>query len=107
MKHPEVNLDAQQRLVVEEAVSETCFYRNWTLHASTARSNHVHVVLGAGNAIAETVLNALKANATRLMREQGCWPIKYSPWSTGGSTRYVWKSEELADAINYVLNCQD
>ncbi len=67
-----VILNTNQRRCVEEAVDETCRIRGWELQAINVRTNHVHVVVCAG-AKPETALNAFKANATRKMRENGCW----------------------------------
>ena len=52
------------------------------------------------------VLNALKANATRQMREAGCWPYEHSPWVEGGSKRYLWTESSVQAAIVYVLDRQ-
>ena len=48
------------------------------------------------------VLNALKANSTRLMRERGLWPNERSPWVDKGSTRYLWNEKSVILACNYV-----
>ena len=50
----------------------------------------------------EAILNALKANATRSMRDAGCWRSDQSPWTYRGSKKYLWTEKELADAIAYV-----
>jgi hypothetical protein len=51
-------------------------------------------------------LTALKANATRLMRESGCWTFKTSPWAEKGSKRYLWDEDSLFYAVDYVNNGQ-
>ena len=51
----------------------------------------------------ELVLNALKANATRELREAGCWRYDHSPWADGGSKKWLWTEKELSNAIDYVL----
>jgi len=35
-------------------------------------------------------MNALKANATRMLREADEWRRSDSPWADGGSKRYLW-----------------
>ena len=47
-------------------------------------------------------MSALKANATRFMKEGNCWKSDLSPWSYGGSKKYLWSQEELVAAIAYV-----
>ena len=49
------------------------------------------------------LLNAFKANATRKMRENGCWTSESSPWADKGSKRYLWNEASVARAIEYVL----
>jgi REP element-mobilizing transposase RayT len=97
-----VGLDAGRRQATSDAIRETCEIRGWWLYALNARTNHVHVVVTAPCA-SERVLNAFKANATRIMRERGLWGYERSPWSRGGSTRYLWNETSLDRAISYVL----
>ena len=51
----------------------------------------------------ERALTAFKANATRQMREDGCWRRDSSPWAEKGSNRYLWNERSVAQAIDYVL----
>lgn len=103
LKHPPVNLDAAMRCSVEEAIKETCSFRNWLLYAKNVRTNHAHSVVCAGTTSSSKVLLALKANATRQMREDGEWTGEHSPWSEGGSKRKLWNEASVASAIDYVL----
>ena len=67
------------------------------------RTNHVHTVVRAPDANASKVLQAIKANATRQMREDGCWTEEHSPWSDRGSKRKLWSKSAVDAAIDYVL----
>ena len=69
--------------------------------AFNIRTNHVHTVVSA-DCKPERILSALKANATRSMREAGCWRSDRSPWVYRGSKRYLWTEKELLDAVAYV-----
>jgi REP element-mobilizing transposase RayT len=102
LKQPPVKLTAARRAAILAAVKETCEIRKWDLWASNIRSNHVHTVVSA-NCKPEPILNALKANATRKMREAGCWSSERSPWVYRGSKRYLWREKDLDNAIAYVL----
>jgi hypothetical protein len=51
-------------------------------------------------------MNAFKANATRKMRERNCWQSDRSPWAYGGSKKWLWNDDELANAIAYVREDQ-
>lgn len=97
-----VVLSAKQRRCVRRAVKETCRIRRWSLLAINIRTNHVHVVVGAPTKSPGIVLNALKANSTRLMREKGCWENESSPWVDKGSTRYLWNERGVNLACEYV-----
>jgi REP element-mobilizing transposase RayT len=96
-----VLLNGVQRPVVERAIRETCQVRNWNLWTLNVRTNHVHCVISA-HYNGKRVTSALKANATRMMREAGCWQRELSPWARGGSVRYVWTEEDLVKAFQYV-----
>jgi len=99
-QHP-VRLNSQQTSGVEAAIRETCSMRRWQLWTVNVRSNHVHAVVSA-NKEPDAVLSALKANATRAMREAGLWTSELSPWEYRGSKKYLWTEKQLADAIAYV-----
>jgi REP element-mobilizing transposase RayT len=101
LKQPPVNLDKRRRIAVESAIRETCSIRKWNLWKLNIRTNHAHCVITA-NCDPRIVRNALKANATRAMREAGCWRSDLSPWSRGGSNKYLWTERELVNAIAYV-----
>jgi len=98
-----VKLDSAQRQSVEAAVRETCTFRNWHLHVVNVRTNHVHVVVSIGGVKPEHALTAFKANATRQMRENGCWLNEQSPWAEKGSKRHLWNERSVSRAVNYVL----
>ena len=105
LKHPPVELDAARRSAVEAAIRETCEKRGWLLRAINVRTNHVHTVVTTG-CKPEPVLIAFKANATRQMREDGCWPHEHRPWADKGSRRYLWTDRHVERAIDYVINGQ-
>ena len=99
-----VYLNKNQRSAVQSSMRETCDIRQWTLWDAHARTNHVHVVLSCG-CKPGSALTALKANATRWMRDKGCWNSNGTPWQ-GGSKKYLWDEEELQNAVAYVRNRQ-
>jgi REP element-mobilizing transposase RayT len=101
LKHPPVKLKSKQRALVEEAIRETCKFRHWDLWATDVRTNHVHIVVGAG-CRPEKILSAFKANATRKLREAGLWRLSRSPWVDRGSKRYLWTESDVINAVVYV-----
>ena len=106
LRHPPVRLDAKRRRAVKQAIIETCKKRGWSLHAVHIRTNHGHVVASIGDKPPDIALSAFKANATRQMREDGCWSYEHSPWAEKGSKRRLWNERSVANAIDYVINRQ-
>jgi REP element-mobilizing transposase RayT len=106
LQHPPVTLTDPQRQSVENAVRESCKIRNWELKAINVRTNHVHTLVSTGSLKPERVLNALKANATRQLRQDGHWRHSHTPWADGGSRRYVWTELGVERAIDYVVKGQ-
>ena len=96
-------LNAKQRETIKNAIRETCDVRKWILRAINIRTNHVHTVVSIGTAKPERALNACKADATRKMRENGCWDSEDSPWADKGSKRNLWTERSVEKAIEYVL----
>jgi len=92
-------LFAARRRSVKQAIRETCHRRGWYLHAVNIRTNHAHSVVAAAAKKPSFVLHALKANATRQMREDGNWAFEYSPWVD----KVLWNELHIARAVEYVL----
>ena len=101
MKQLAVTLDSAKRKAVEAGIRDICYRRQWSLLTLNIRTNHVHAVTSASGK-PSAMLSALKAGATKAMREAGCWTSDRSPWAHRGSKRYLWSEAELAAAIEYV-----
>ncbi len=106
LKSEPMPLDAERRTHVEAAVRETCELRGWLMRAVNVRTNHVHVVVGVGAVPPGLALNALKANATRHLRQAGLWKHRHSPWADKGSQRYLWNERSVGRAVEYVISGQ-
>jgi REP element-mobilizing transposase RayT len=96
---------ASMRSVVEKTIRETCSFRHWHLYAINVRTNHAHSVISAARK-PELVLNALKANSTRELKQLQLWTSHRSPWAEKGSCRHLWNEQSVARAIEYVVNGQ-
>jgi REP element-mobilizing transposase RayT len=103
--HAPVTLDAPRRAAVQAAVVEVCACRGWALLALHVRTTHIHAVVTASVA-PEKVLNDFKAYSTRRLRRDQLAAAEGRVWSWHGSTRYVWKEEQLAEVVDYVVNRQ-
>ena len=107
LNYPPVKLGtARHRSSVEKAIRETCEKRKLDLYAINVRTNHVHSVICIGMKNSKHILSALKANATRQLREDKLWTHEYSPWSDKGSRRKLWNEKSVAEATDYVNNGQ-
>ncbi len=104
-KHPSVRLDEARRNIVHQTINEAAKHRDWTVHAINIRTNHVHVVVSA-DAIPERVMNTMKSWATRRLVEAGVLPIGTKAWTRHGSTRYLWKTDQVEAACQYVCEGQ-
>ncbi len=100
-----LSFNKKQRKVIEDTFRESCKFRGYELYAVNARTNHVHAVISA-EVQPEKIIKILKARSTRVLRELGLIADDVSPWSRGGSRRYLWKPHHLDRAIDYVLYCQ-
>jgi len=101
MKDSAVVLEDAQRKLVRDTLVACCRIRNWQLHAVNVRSNHVHLVVSAGDIAPEPVMTHVKAWASRKLNESA--PTRNGRWWTRhGSTRYINSEDSLAAAIRYV-----
>ncbi len=101
-----VLLRCHDRETVEDACRDHCRFRGWRLLAVSARTNHVHAVVGA-NAGPKTVRDQLKANCTRRLRTQSL-PLKVErTWTRGGDCEVLDSREDIDAAVLYVVEAQD
>ncbi len=105
MKQPPYIIDNARASVILNAVIETARYRQWNLLAAHVRSTHVHIVV-QGLAEPEKIMNALKSYASRALNQAGYENSERKRWTRHGSTRYIWKVEDLEKVIHYVLHEQ-
>lgn len=98
-------LGSAHRAAVDASIRDVCAHRGWTLHALNVRTNHVHLVVSA-KSTPEQVMTALKAWSTRHLREGGLVAEGFKPWSRHGSTRYLWRIDQIEAACSYVLDAQ-
>lgn len=103
--HDAITLDEPRRRAVHAAIKEVCAHRKWTLLALHVRTTHVHAVVAA-TATPEKILTDFKAYATRRLRKESLATADTRVWSHHGSTRYLWKNNDLTEAIDYVVNRQ-
>jgi REP element-mobilizing transposase RayT len=102
MKQSPFTLDAEQRNAVLIAIRDVCAHRGWNLLAAHVRTNHVHAVVEAEDQ-PERMMNDFKSYASRRLNES------YPPqkrWARHGSTRWLWREDDVQNAIRYVIEEQ-
>ena len=105
MDQPCYHLDEARRKIVLETIIDQACYRGWTLLAVHVRSTHVHVVLQA-ELPPERVMNILKSYASRASNQMGLDDSDRKRWTRHGSTRYLWRDDDVIHAIEYVVHQQ-
>jgi REP element-mobilizing transposase RayT len=105
MNHPPYELDGDSRAVVLQVLKEVCRHRGWNLLAAHVRSNHVHIVAEA-EVPPEKVMNDLKAYASRALNQLSREESGRRRWARHGSTRWLWKDQDVREAIRYVVEEQ-
>ena len=98
-------LDEPRRRCVLDVIVETCAARQWRLHAAHIPETHIHLVVAADRS-PETVMNTVKAHATRRLKSAGGESGDRRRWTRHGSTKYLWDEKAVAWAVHYVLKEQ-
>jgi REP element-mobilizing transposase RayT len=101
LKHAPVRLSAEARAVVDAALVDLCVDRGWELYEHAVNEEHVHAMLNAEDP-PERVLVAMKAWATRRLREAGISPDGARVWSAHGSTEYLWTELSVERVRRYI-----
>ena len=105
MDQPAYGMDRKRREAVLAAIVERCSTSGWKLQAAHVRTNHVHVVVAA-EARPEKIMNSLKSYASRCLNGLGIDEPSRKRWAKHGSTRWLWKSQNVSAAIRYVVDGQ-
>jgi REP element-mobilizing transposase RayT len=105
MDQPPYLLDRDRRITVLDALREVCLHRNWSLWAAHVRTTHVHVIVEA-DVRPEKVMNAFKSYASRGLNRLGIDGSDRKRWARHGSTRWLWKDDDVQESIRYVVSGQ-
>jgi len=105
MTTPAVLLNRVHRSTVEQACRAHCSHRGWEFYAVAARSNHVHVVVGA-DVLGKTVRDQFKAWCTRALRTQSNPLIRDRTWTRAGDIEII-RESDLEQVTLYLTVAQD
>ena len=98
-------LDEAGRAVVLATIQGYCTHRGWNLLAAHVRSNHVHAVVEAETR-PEKIMNEFKAYASRALNRLASDGPDRKRWARHGSTRWLWKDEDVRHALRYIIDEQ-
>jgi REP element-mobilizing transposase RayT len=102
---PPVRLGLAHAQHILEQWHETAAYRHWFLMAVSIMDNHFHCVLGVpGDPAPPTLLQSLKAYASRRLNIHFPRPASKTWWTESGSNRKLPTELAVLGAIRYVLN---
>lgn len=104
LQYPYV-LDQAGRAVVLAAIRKHCAYRGWNLLAAHVRSNHVHTIVEA-ETLPERIMNEFKSYASRELNRLTSDGPERKRWARHGSTRWLWKDEDVRGALEYAIDEQ-
>ena len=102
MKQLPYEMDTVRRRAVLQAIIETCTHRDWVLLAAHIQPKHAHIVVQAAT-IPEKIMNDFKAYASRKLNQMAIDAPNRIRWARHGSTRYLWKQEDIEAAVHYVV----
>jgi REP element-mobilizing transposase RayT len=105
MDQPAYGMDSHRRDVVLAAIQSRCLEQDWILLAAHVRANHVHLVVEA-DTTPERVMNDVKSYASRCLNQAALDEERRKRWARHGSTRWLWKRENILAAIRYVVDGQ-
>lgn len=109
MTESAIRLDTVQRALVERTIAEHCRIRNWELHAVACRTNHVHVLVSAGEYSIEVPREQFKAWCTRKLRhhdQNDPADARRSWWTERGWDEYIDDEHSLAQVVQYIVDEQ-
>jgi REP element-mobilizing transposase RayT len=102
MRQPPYVLDPPRRETVLVALRKHCSFRGWSLLAAHVRSNHVHVILEA-DIQPERIMNEFKSYASRELNHLRLQGTDRKRRARHGSTRWLWKDQDVQQALRYVI----
>jgi REP element-mobilizing transposase RayT len=105
MVQPPYVMCAAERDIVCKASVDLARDRGWLLLAAHVRSNHVHVVVSAERDPGR-LMSDLKARASRDLTLAGFDGAQRRRWTRHGSTRHLFREDEIEAKIRYPLDEQ-
>lgn len=106
MAQPPYVMSAREREIVCKAIIDLATDRGWDLLAVHVRSTHVHVVISTEERDPGRTMSDIKARASRDLNRGGFDSPERKRWTRHGSTRYLFRDEDVEAKIRYTLDEQ-
>jgi REP element-mobilizing transposase RayT len=105
MKQSPYVLSAAERAIACKAVVDLSSNRGWDLLAIHVRSNHIHIVVSADRDPAR-IMSDVKSRISRALTTAGFDDADRRRWTRHGSTKHLFREEDVEAALRYVLEKQ-
>ena len=99
-------MSARERDIACKAIVDLAADRGWQLLAVHVRSTHVHVVIRTEERDPGRTMSDIKARASRDLNQAGFDGPSRKRWTRHGSTRYLFREEDVEAKIRYTLDEQ-
>jgi REP element-mobilizing transposase RayT len=98
-------MSAMERDIVCKAIVDLTQNRGWQVWAVQVRTNHVHIVV-SGDRDPGRIMSDMKGRASRDLSRAGFDDNNRRRWTRHGSTRHLFREEEVEASICYTLDEQ-
>lgn len=98
-------MSAAERNIVCKAIVDLARARSWSLWAVHVRTNHVHAVVSAERDPGR-IMSDMKGRASRDLTLAGFDNAERRRWTRHGSTRHLYREEDVEAKIRYTLDEQ-
>ncbi len=105
MTQPAYTMSADEREIVCRAIVNLAEERGWLLLAVHVRSNHVHLVVQADREPGR-LMSDFKGRCSRDLTRAGFGDAKRRRWTRHGSTKHLFREDEVEAKIHYTLDEQ-
>jgi len=92
MNQPPYEMDSESRAIVLQAPAEVCSDRGWNLLAAHVRTHHVPVIVAAEVRPEKVMMDGKQPGRRR--------------WAGHESTRWLWRDQDVGEAIRQVVERQ-
>jgi len=102
LEHAMLIFDAAKRQVLADAFAQVIQGRRYTCFACAILTNHVHLVIRKHRDKAEDMIDTLKGESSRTLRERCDVPQAHPVWSSDDFKKFLYTPEDIVRTVRYV-----